>query len=135
MTIVSIVMGQQRFIGHRPKSKFRPRPEWFGEMLPKPESVVYEEQNDQPVLAISLNDSPFQDFILEDYDTQEKSYPIDDILKLPRQVKGHDVFQNICPIKKEVIITSQDPRFEPEYEYIPSKFTEVHCKSLYKFIF
>lgn len=134
MTIVSIVMGQQRFIGHRPKSKFRPRPEWFGEMLPKPESVVYEEQNDQPVIAISSNDSPFQDFIFEDYDTQEKSYPIDDILKLPRKVKEVDVFQNICPIRKEVIIISQDPRFEQEYEYIPSKFTEIYCKSLYKFI-
>jgi len=126
-------MGQQRFIGHRPKSKFRPRPEWFGEMLPKPESVVYEEQNDQPVLAISSNDSPFQDFILEDYDTHEKGYPIDEILKLPRQAKDVEVFQNLCKTIKKVIHTSTDPRFEQEYEYIPSVFKETYCKSLSEF--
>lgn len=121
-------MGQQRFIGHRPKSKFRPRPEWFGEMLPKIEPVVYEELNDQSVISISSNDSPFQDFVLEDYDTQEKSYTNEETLKLARQSKEPEVFQNICPIKKEVVIVSQDPRFEPEYEYSPKVFIETFCK-------
>jgi hypothetical protein len=122
-------MGQQRFIGHRPKSKFRPRPEWFGEMLPKPESVVYEEQNDQPIIAVNSNDSPFQDFVLEDYDMQEKSYPMEEVLKLPRQSKEVQVFQNICPAKKTTVFISRDPRFEQEYEYSPSVFTEITCKS------
>lgn len=123
-------MGQQRFIGHRPKSKFRPRPEWFSEMLPKPEPVVYEEQNDQPVISISTNDSPFQDFVLEDYDTQERSYPNEETLKLPRKSKEPEVFQNICPVTKRVVIVSQDPRFEPEYEYSPNVFMEIYCKFL-----
>ena len=128
MTIVSIVMGQQRFIGHRPKSKFRPRPEWFGEMLPKPEPFVYEDQNDPPVVAISMNDSPFQDFVLEEYDVPERSNPREEVLKLPRQFKDPEVFQNMCPTNKTVIVVSQDPRFDPNYEYSPKVFTEIFCK-------
>ncbi|CAH1716320.1 unnamed protein product [Chironomus riparius] len=127
MTLISIVMGQQRFIGHRTKSKFRPRPEWFGEMLPKPESIVYEEQNDAPLIAINSNDSPFQDFVLEDYETQEKIYANEEVPKLPRQSKEPEVFQNICPSIKRVVIISQDPSFEQEYEYSPNVFMEVSC--------
>lgn len=126
MTIVSIVVGQQqRYIGHRPKSKFRPRPEWFGDM--KPDAVMNEEQH--PVIAIDPNNSPFQDFILEDYEIAESGSSSDEPGKFPRMIPNEMfVFQNVCPSLVKNRVVSQDPRFDQNYEYIPNSFQEILCE-------
>lgn len=132
MTIISIVMGQMKFSGKKPK--FRPNPEIFAEMQRQIEAEY--EQNDQPMTYFDPNSSPFQDFVLENSDSLENvGTMISGDGKFVRQTPIQEklVYQNICPHRTEIVSEFNDTRgrFDRMYEYKPSNFIEIHCKLLH----
>jgi hypothetical protein len=123
----SVVIGQQRFIGQRAKSKFRPFPEWFANMQPPADAMMnYDEQNDQPVDNQSEN-SQFQTIYVDDAVENERP-PSESDGKFARS-NVHKArlqeFQSLCPHVQRVVDLSNE---NSEYEYNPSSYVERVCK-------
>lgn len=129
MTIVTFVLADQKFVGQRLRPKFRPKQEWFSEMLPKTDPYVYDEQmqSDQPANQYNSNNSPFQDFYLDDYEMPENRESASaDGGKFPRQqpYEPTKVFQNLCPIVNYTISLESDKM----YEYVPNRYMVIKCE-------
>jgi hypothetical protein len=134
VAVVSVVLGDNQFIGQRLKSKFRPRPEWFnageeGEELPRPEALTYDEQSDQPVIP----NFPSHISYIDGYEFADShDGGSEEGNKFQRHtLRGLESFQNLCPIIIRNVSTISHEMADKDYDYIPNRFMEFVCQEPY----
>jgi hypothetical protein len=110
MALIGITLAQQRFIGHKVKSKFRPSVDWFANMRGQSTSddsqANSEIQSDQPI------EENFQDFYV-DYEPDEGESKEGKVVRTIS--KQTETFQNICPYFNRSIISSES---DPDHEFV-----------------